>query len=303
MSQGLAGRRRARACLALVSLVALMVAVPAAAQVEVVVVDESLWSFNSPPANPGSGTGLEDWQDFFNSGWRCPRLPIGGVGADCGPDPTPDPPAWDVPERAFIGRIQLQSSPLANRWAGLIAQSEPGDITPPIHEPYEPSVSGEILKVRGTFAIRMEGANGSNSVTAHLLLEQGGSYYVSDASATASISGGGGPTSWVQFGPVALDAANFDLLLPDETLDASSHPDFSATAPTTRFGFVADLSFFGVIPNPPGFLNRFYNIDGLEISVLTPAPATVPALAPAATASVVLGLAAAGLIARGRRRG
>ncbi len=77
------------------------------------------------------------------------------------------------------------------------------------------------------------------------------------------------------------------------------HPDFSESGAPLFFGFAVDLSFNGTIPNPPGFLNRGFNVDAIQIMVISasseePSALPVPGLAPLGIGGLAVLFAAAG---------
>jgi hypothetical protein len=79
----------------------------------------------------------------------------------------------------------------------------------------------------------------------------------------------------------------------------NQNPDFSASGASFFFGFALDLSFSGTIPSPPGFLNRGFNVDDIEI-VVTTGTTSIPSSTPATLGLLVALLAGAGLLAMRR---
>lgn len=275
---------RNRTPLMLLASLALLAGSPAEAQV--VVVQDTLFDFFHAPFNPGCpGCGLLDWDDLYNSGYACRRLPGGQRGSLCGGLVNPPDPDWDD-QTALSGSLEITGA-LPNRLVGLVTEfDDPDDPFPP----YDPSASGAILSVSGTYAVRHTGSNGiANTIRAHLLIKQSGDFFLSDASVPVPTGSLGALGTWRRFGedgggsPIPYTASDFGKILPDETVDAGQHPDFSATGAPLFFGFAMDMSFNGVIPNPPGFLNRGFNVDDIEITV-TAAPLPVPVLPKAAGA-------------------
>ena len=121
----------------------------------------------------------------------------------------------------------------------------------------------------------------------------------------ASTGSGGSLGAWVEVGKngsgdlVVFTADDFDLILSDESVDGSVHPDFSESGAPLFFGFAVDLSFNGTIPNPPGFLNRGFNVDAIQITVISasseePSALPVPGLAPLGIGGLAVLFAAAG---------
>ena len=175
--------------------VGLALAAPAGGA-EIVVVDDTLFDFFNAPMNPGcGGCGLHDWDDLYNSGYGCRRLPSGTRGALCSGLNDPPDPDWDD-QTALSGTLEIQST-VSNRFDGLVTEfNDPGDPFPP----YDPSVSGAIQSLTGTYSLRHTGGNGgvSNTIEGHLLIKQGGAFYISDHNVGASSNGSLG--SWVRVG-------------------------------------------------------------------------------------------------------
>ena len=269
----------------------------AAAQTEIVVVDDTFFDFFNAPQNPGcGGCGLLDWDDLYNNGYACRRLPSETRGALCGGLVDPPDPDWDDPT-ALAGSLEIQSE-LTTRFDGLVTEfDDPNDPFPP----YDPSVSGAIQSLTGTYALRHTGSNDGigNTIEGHLLIKQAGDFYVSDQFVGAS--SGGGLGQWVRVGesggiPIAFTAEDFGKILNDETVDTSQHPDFSESGAPLFFGFALDLSYqgpFGGLPGQPR-LFRGFNVDDIEIKLTT---AGLPAVAVPILTPMGIGVLGALLVA------
>lgn len=283
-----------------------LLAAPAPARTQTVVVDDTLFDWFHAPFNPGCpGCGLLDWDDLYNNGYACRALPTGTRGALCVGLANPPDPDWDD-QTAISGSLEINAE-VTNRFDGLVTEfDDPDDPFPP----YDPSTSGAIESVSGTYALRHNGHNGpvDNAIEGHLLIKQGGDFYVSAHSVASSSSGGLGP--WVRVGesggvPIAFTASEFGKVIAGEPPDMGQNPDFSGSAAPLFFGFALDLSYqgpLGGLPNDP-FLNRSFNVDDIEFTVTaaTPPSTPVPAAGPAAAVLLSALLAAAGSAALRRR--
>jgi hypothetical protein len=277
----------------------LLAAAPVGAQAEIVAVDDTLFDFFHAPFNPGCpGCGLLDWDDLYNSGYACRRLPDGARGSLCTGLADPPDPNWDD-ATAISGSLEIRSE-LTNRFDGLVTEfDDPDDPFPP----YDPSVGGAIQSLTGTYALRHTGHNGpvENAIEGHLLVKQGGDFYVSGHSVAAA--SGGGLGAWVRVGeaggvPIVFTAADFGRVLIGAPPDMGQNPDFSESGAPLFFGFALDMSYEGPLGGLPGnpFLNRGFNVDDIEIT-LTTTTDPVPALAPAVFGLLCALLAAAGIAA------
>ncbi len=212
----------------LAGIAAALVAAPAVAQTETVVVDNSLFDSFTSGGNPGcGGCGLLDWDDTHNNGWGCRRLPSGGRGALCGGENNPPDPDWDD-ATALHGSIGIQSV-LPRRLDGLVTEFNDGpmDPDPDSFPPWDPSVSGAVQSLTGTYAFRHTGSNEiSTTIRGHLLIKQDGDFYLSDHSVPASTGSGGSLGSWVEVGKngsgdlVVFTADDFDLSCPTKAWTA-----------------------------------------------------------------------------------
>ncbi len=305
-SHGNRAGKRGAAALLLWAVVAL--ATPALAQTQIVVVEDTTWDWFNAPMNPGcTGCGLFDWDDVYNNGYGCRLLPSNGRGALCtGLNDPPDPGQAPGDDLALGGSVFIQST-VATRFDGLVTEfDEPDDPFPP----YDPAVSGAIQSLTGTYALRHNGHNGpgSNAIEGHLLIRQGGVFYVSSHNVPASSGGGLGP--WVRVGesggvPIVFTADDFGRVRMDEVPDFSQNPDFSESGAPLFFGFALDLSYQGTLGGPPGnnFLNRAFNVDDIRIVVTTADGGDpIPALPVAGLGVLALWVVLAPLAARRRSR-
>jgi hypothetical protein len=277
---------------------------PAAAQTDIVVVDDTLFDAFYSGQNPGcGGCGLRDWDDAFNTSWACRELPGGGLGMSCSGATAATGEEWDD-ANLLNGSLQINGD-VSNRWDGLVTEfDEPDDPFPP----YDPAASGAILSLTGTYSLRHRGSTDdiSNTIEGHLLIQQGSAFYISDHFVGAPSGGGLGP--WVRVGessgtPIVFMADDFGLVVSGQPPDTSQHPDFSASGAPLFFGFALDMSYSGPLGGPPGnnFLIRSFYVDDVEFTVTSAGVApTVPALAPLGLGVLGVALVAARLAHRRR---
>ena len=169
------------------------------------------------------------------------------------------------------------------------------------HLAYSLGTSGAVTHLDAQFELLNLGATQgvTSRIPGHLIVEQGGSFYISLQK--VSVTSTGGPAGFLSFVAIALDSGDFSRVTAG-AIDPTSHPDFSDAGAPLRFGFGIDLSWDGELPDNQfvtDFLVRTFRIDEFSVTVTT-ASASIPGLGPATRLVLMLILAGAGVLAGAR---
>ncbi|MCG8591726.1 MAG: thrombospondin type 3 repeat-containing protein [Proteobacteria bacterium] len=184
---------------------------------------------------------------------------------DINPDPGPEH-SFFAQDRVFNPRSNSQGACLA----GPVEQFRLGGTHLVPGYAYDPSQSGAIESVSARFFFRYVGASlasGADQLSAHLIARQGGSLYISNASATGNVGGG-----WVAFSPDGgsslhtLAASDFSrVVTADLSTAVAEGPDFTSSGGPIQFGFVANLHWDGSFKFLECIQFRTFVFDEVEV--------------------------------------
>jgi len=144
---------------------------------------------------------------------------------------------------------------------------------------HDPSVSGAIVSVDGSYDLRSTGGAGlcggtnafRRTISSGLALEQAGQLFV----AAPGYEGADLQEGWLSISRLDLEAEDFGLVDEERTPDFGTNPDFGAAAPPIQFGYVTSNT-----TGESGGCTRQWEFDNFQVVIDSEGSSSVPLLGP-----------------------